>query len=115
MTAFAHSRSRAASVHASRAGSLVREIAKRREKPYKTEKSVVRARKRKLDLHVCSFRLDFVATADFILCLQTSYAHAPPGYISLPVGTPDLAELCKELSRQKGFPVTVVNVRLSAA
>lgn len=42
--------------------------------------------------------------------LQTSYQNPPPGYIFLPVGTPDLAERCKELSRQRGLPVSVVNV-----
>lgn len=44
--------------------------------------------------------------------IQTSHARAPDGYTFLPVGTPDLAERCKELSRQKGFTVNVVNVRL---
>ncbi|KAI7538091.1 hypothetical protein KC331_g10558 [Hortaea werneckii] len=74
----------------SRAGSTAREILKRREKPYKTEQQKVLAKKRKLDL-------------------QTSYRDPPTGYVFLPVGTPDLAERCKELSRQRGLPVSVVN------
>ncbi|RMY17235.1 hypothetical protein D0866_13523 [Hortaea werneckii] len=74
----------------SRAGSTAREIFKRREKPYKTEQQKVLAKKRKLDL-------------------QTSYRDPPTGYVFLPVGTPDLAERCKELSRQRGLPVSVVN------
>lgn len=74
--------------------SAARDTLKRRDKPYKTEHKRVLAKKRKLDLH-------------------TSYAYgdAPQGYAFLPVGTPDLADLCKELSRQRGFAVNVVNVR----
>ncbi|KAI7267313.1 hypothetical protein KC345_g7952 [Hortaea werneckii] len=74
----------------SRAGSTAREILKRREKPYKTEQQRVFAKKRKLDIH-------------------TSFRDPPPGYVSLPVGTPELAERCKELSRQRGLPVSLVN------
>ncbi|KAI6887295.1 hypothetical protein KC360_g1695 [Hortaea werneckii] len=74
----------------SRAGSTAREILKRREKPYKTEQSTVFAKKRKLNLY-------------------TSFREPPPGYVFLPVGTPELAERCKELSRQRGLPVSVVN------
>ncbi|KAI6816953.1 hypothetical protein KC332_g10535 [Hortaea werneckii] len=74
----------------SRAGSTAREILKRREKPYKTEQQRVFAKKRKLDIH-------------------TSFREPPPGYVSLPVGTPELAERCKELSRQRGLPVSLVN------
>ena len=36
----------------------------------------------------------------------------PSGYTFLPVGTPDLAERCKEISRKKDVPVNVVNVRI---
>ncbi|KAI7573592.1 hypothetical protein KC346_g20287, partial [Hortaea werneckii] len=70
--------------------STAREILKRREKPYKTEQQRVFAKKRKLDIH-------------------TSFRDPPPGYVSLPVGTPELAERCKELSRQRGLPVSLVN------
>jgi len=34
----------------------------------------------------------------------------PTGYTFLPVGTPDLAERCQEISRKKDVPVNVVNV-----
>ena len=52
MTSSTHGLSRATSARVSRASSMAHEIAKRRDKPYKTEKSLVKARKRKLDLHV---------------------------------------------------------------
>ncbi|KAM3419288.1 hypothetical protein BST61_g5225 [Cercospora zeina] len=74
-----------------RPASGARSIQKRRDKPYKTEQSRIVARKRKLDLH-------------------TTYTTAPEGFQFLPVGTPDLADRCKELSRQRGLPVNVVNV-----
>lgn len=46
--------------------------------------------------------------------IQTTFAeNAPPGFRFMPVGTPELAERCKELSRQRGFAVHVVNVRPS--
>ncbi|KAK5120979.1 hypothetical protein LTR85_005763 [Meristemomyces frigidus] len=89
MTTFTNGTSRAsASARASRAGSTAREIVKRRDKPYKTEQQRIIAKKRKLDLH-------------------TSYTKAPPGFVTLPIGTPDLAERCKELSRQRGLPMNV--------
>ncbi|KAI5369465.1 hypothetical protein Slin15195_G003410 [Septoria linicola] len=75
-----------------RPASAARNIQRRREKPYKTEQSRIVARKRKLDLH-------------------TTYTKAPDGFQFLPVGTPDLAERCKELSRQRGLPVNVVNAK----
>ncbi|KAF2206707.1 hypothetical protein CERZMDRAFT_103102 [Cercospora zeae-maydis SCOH1-5] len=75
-----------------RPASAARTIQKRRDKPYKTEQSRIVARKRKLDLH-------------------TTYTTAPEGFQFLPVGTPDLADRCKELSRQKGLPVNVVNAK----
>ncbi|KAF2859537.1 hypothetical protein K470DRAFT_277597 [Piedraia hortae CBS 480.64] len=34
---------------------------------------------------------------------------APPGYTFLPLGTPELSQLCKELSRRRGHAVYVVN------
>ncbi|KAF1823884.1 uncharacterized protein K489DRAFT_305206, partial [Dissoconium aciculare CBS 342.82] len=33
----------------------------------------------------------------------------PPGFQFLPVGTPELAERCKEISRIRGLPVDIVN------
>lgn len=57
MPTFTHVASRATSTHASRASSLAREIVKRREKPYKTEKKRVLARRKKLELHVRLFFL----------------------------------------------------------
>ncbi|EME48774.1 hypothetical protein DOTSEDRAFT_49180 [Dothistroma septosporum NZE10] len=75
-----------------RAGSLARALAKRRDKPYKTEQNRVFAKKRKLDLH-------------------TTYSDAPAGFTLLKVGTPELAGRCKELSRQRGLPVYVVNAK----
>jgi len=36
----------------------------------------------------------------------------PRGYTYMQVGTPDLAERCKEISRQKGFTVRLINVRI---
>ncbi|GIZ39968.1 hypothetical protein CKM354_000332700 [Cercospora kikuchii] len=75
-----------------RPASAARNIQKRRDKPYKTEQSRVVARKRKLDLH-------------------TTYTNPPDGFQFLPVGTPDLADRCKELSRQRGLPVNVVNAK----
>ncbi|KAK5132657.1 hypothetical protein LTR08_008779 [Meristemomyces frigidus] len=92
MAILANGASRGASARASRAGSTARAIVKRRDKPYKTEHQRVLTKKKKLDLH-------------------TSFATAPPGYTFLPVGTPDLAERCKELSRQKCFSVNVVNAK----
>ncbi|KXT01487.1 hypothetical protein AC578_4526 [Pseudocercospora eumusae] len=74
-----------------RPASAARAIQKRRDKPYKTEQSRIIAKKRKLHLH-------------------TTYTNAPSGFTFLPVGTPDLAERCKEISRQRGLPVNVVNV-----
>ncbi|KXT13616.1 hypothetical protein AC579_9763 [Pseudocercospora musae] len=75
-----------------RPASAARTIQKRRDKPYKTEQSRIIAKKRKLDLH-------------------TTYTNAPSGFTFLPVGTPDLAERCKEISRQRGLPVNVVNAK----
>ncbi|KAF2767964.1 hypothetical protein EJ03DRAFT_137463 [Teratosphaeria nubilosa] len=86
---------KASSGRVSRATSQARDIVKRRDKPYKTEQQTVFAKKRKLDLH-------------------TSYHQAPPGYIFVPVGTPELSERCKELSRQRGLPVNVVNAQPSS-
>lgn len=74
--------------------SNVRDIAKRREKPYKTEQATLLAKKKKkLDMHI-------------------SYTAAPPGYVFVPLGTPDLAELCKEISRQRDYSVNIVNVSM---
>ncbi|TKA80308.1 hypothetical protein B0A55_02214 [Friedmanniomyces simplex] len=85
--------SRAASARTSRAGSSARDIIKKRDKPYKTEHHRILAKKRKLNL-------------------QTTYRqNMPPGYTFLPVGTPDLAERCKEISRMKDVPVNVVNAK----
>ncbi|KAF7191349.1 hypothetical protein HII31_07372 [Pseudocercospora fuligena] len=89
MTASRAGTSRASSV---RPASAARTIQKRRDKPYKTEQSRIIAKKRKLDLH-------------------TTYTNAPSGFTFLPVGTPDLAERCKEISRQRGLPVNVVNAK----
>ncbi|KAH9845460.1 protein of unknown function DUF2293 [Teratosphaeria destructans] len=81
---------KAGSGRVSRAPSQAREIIKRRGKPYKTEQHTVFAKKRKLDLH-------------------TSYHRTPPGYVFMPVGTPELAAWCKELSRQRGLSANTVN------
>jgi len=74
-----------------RAGSVAREITKRRDKPYKTEQSRILVKKKKPNF-------------------RTTYRSAPPGFQFVPVGTYDLSERCKELSRQRGLPVTIVNV-----
>ncbi|KAK0934390.1 hypothetical protein LTR29_014052 [Friedmanniomyces endolithicus] len=85
--------SKAASARTSRAGSTARDIIKHRDKPYKTEQHRILAKKRKLNL-------------------RTTYTqHMPSGYTFLPVGTPDLAERCKEISRKKDVPVNVVNAK----
>ena len=43
---------------------------------------------------------------------QTTFGrNAPPGFRFLPVGTSELAERCKELSRQRDMAINVVNVR----
>ncbi|KAK1079031.1 hypothetical protein LTR33_006733 [Friedmanniomyces endolithicus] len=85
--------SKAASVRTSRAGSTARDIIKHRDKPYKTEQHRILARKRKLNL-------------------RTTYTqNMPSGYTFLPVGTPDLAERCKEISRKRDVPVNVVNAK----
>lgn len=42
---------------------------------------------------------------------QTSYTSPPEGFTYVPVGTPDLSERCKQLSKQRGLPVYIVNVR----
>ena len=89
MTISRNGASRAASVAST---STARDKLKRRDKPYRTEQNKVIAKKRKLDLH-------------------TTFQRAPPGYANLPIGTPELAELCKEMSRQQALPVYVVNVR----
>lgn len=48
-----------------------------------------------------------------LTAFQTSYnKDLPPGYTFLAVGTPELAEFCKELSRKRNLPVNVVNVCL---
>ncbi|KAK0927447.1 hypothetical protein LTR29_017635 [Friedmanniomyces endolithicus] len=84
--------SKAASARTSRSGSTARDIIKHRDKPYKTEQHHIMAKKRKLDL-------------------RTTYMYnMPTGYTFLPVGTPDLAERCQEISRKKDVPVNVVNV-----
>ncbi|KAK5110360.1 hypothetical protein LTR62_006068 [Meristemomyces frigidus] len=83
--------SRVASNRPSRAPSSARDIVKKRDRPFKTETQRVLAKRRKLDLHN-AFKKEM-----------------PAGYEFLPVGTPDLMERCKELSRQRGFPVNVVN------
>ncbi|KAK4560571.1 hypothetical protein LTR86_005768 [Recurvomyces mirabilis] len=83
--------SRITSNRPSRASSTVHDIMKKRDKPFKTETERVVAKKRKLHI-------------------RTAYKQAvPPGFKFLPVGTPDLAERCKEISRQKGCDVNVVN------
>ncbi|KAK5717897.1 hypothetical protein LTR15_008739 [Elasticomyces elasticus] len=82
--------SRAASARTSRAGSTARDILKKRNKPYKTEHERVMAKKRKLRL-------------------KTVYNELLPGYTFMPVGTPDLAERCKEISRKQNYDVSVVN------
>jgi hypothetical protein len=46
--------SRANSARISRASSTVRDIVKKRDKPYKTEQQLVLAKKRKLDIQVHS-------------------------------------------------------------
>ncbi|WPG99498.1 Hypothetical protein R9X50_00231300 [Acrodontium crateriforme] len=71
----------------------VQSIAKKRDKPYRLEQEKVIARKRKLNLH-------------------TTYTNtkAPAGFTFLAVGTPELADRCKELSRKRGLPVNIVNV-----
>lgn len=104
--------SRAATARVSRAGSTARDIVKKREKPYKTENKRVLAKKRKLDLHVRGPRTDDqIPYTLTVLDLQTSYYHkAPTGFAFLPLGTPELAERCKELSRLGGYAVNVVNV-----
>ncbi|KAF2722555.1 hypothetical protein K431DRAFT_221758 [Polychaeton citri CBS 116435] len=82
--------------HASRGHSVLsthssHNILKRRDKPYKSQKETVFAKKRKLHL-------------------QNSYERtAPPGYTFIPIGTPALAKKCKDLSRQRDYPVYVVN------
>lgn len=70
-----------------------------------------RGRKRKLNLKVCSNTslYKFLAPTD-LLRSQTTYYDPPRGYNFLPVGTPDLAELCKKKSRERELPVSVVNV-----
>lgn len=40
-----------------------------------------------------------------------TYDAAPPGYVFMPLGTPELADYCKNLSQQQGYPIHVVNVR----
>ncbi|KAK5160171.1 hypothetical protein LTS14_002278 [Recurvomyces mirabilis] len=83
--------SRITSNRPSGASSAVHDIMKKRDKPFKTETERVVAKKRKLHI-------------------RTAYKQAvPQGYKFLPVGTPDLAERCKEISRQKGCDVNVVN------
>ncbi|KAK4507369.1 hypothetical protein PRZ48_001104 [Zasmidium cellare] len=72
--------------------SVARTIAKRRAKPYKTEQSRVLAKKRKL-------------------ATQTTTANAPAGFTYVATGTPDLSDRCKELSKQRGLPVYIVNAK----
>ncbi|KAM0723034.1 hypothetical protein Q7P37_001233 [Cladosporium fusiforme] len=68
-----------------------RDTLKRRDKPYKLEQEKVVSKKRKLVLY-------------------TTYDQkAPQGYTFLAVGSNELAELCKELSRKRSLPVNVVN------
>ena len=57
MTASRAGTSRASSV---RPASAARTIQKRRDKPYKTEQSRIIAKKRKLDLHVCGPRWNWL-------------------------------------------------------
>ncbi|KAL1587080.1 hypothetical protein WHR41_04001 [Cladosporium halotolerans] len=84
------------STGASRASSVLsnaRTTLKRREKPYKTEQQKMIGKKRKLDVN-------------------TTYStQAPKGFIFLEVGTPDLAELCKEVSRKRSLPVHIVHAQ----
>ncbi|KAK3066137.1 hypothetical protein LTR53_017634 [Teratosphaeriaceae sp. CCFEE 6253] len=89
-----HAASSAASARTSRAGSTARDILKKRNRPYKTEQQLVFAKKRKLHLHTAAYTQAI-----------------PRGYTFLPVGTPDLAERCKEISRQKDYAVNVVNAK----
>lgn len=101
---------RAASI---RAPSIVRDHRKEREKPYRTEfKKAGTAKKKKINYRVCppSLPQRYVSRDTYPL-MQSTYQQAPRGYIFLPLGTNDLAERCKELSRQRNFPVQVVDVR----
>lgn len=82
-----HGKVRASSVLAQRS---VRD-ALRKDKPFRAEVPVVAPKKKKLDIHV-------------------SYAAPPPGFVFLPLGTPELADLCKEVSSQQGIPINIVHV-----
>lgn len=97
----------------SRAPSIVREHRKEREKPYRTEfKKAGTAKKKKINYRVCSPSFPHACVPpDTYPSTQSTYQHAPRGYTFLPLGTNDLAERCKELSRQRNFPVQVVDVR----
>ncbi|KAH0172627.1 hypothetical protein KCU67_g1651, partial [Aureobasidium melanogenum] len=70
--------------------SAAAKIRDRRKKTYKVQLQHVRTKKKKLKLHVCS-------------------ARPKEGYTFLPVGYADLAERCKEKSRQLGVDVAVVS------
>ncbi|KAG9675216.1 hypothetical protein KCU95_g2231, partial [Aureobasidium melanogenum] len=70
--------------------SAAAKIRDRRKKTYKVQLEHVRTKKKKLKLHVCS-------------------ARPKEGYTFLPVGYADLAERCKEKSRQLGVDVAVVS------
>jgi hypothetical protein len=107
-----------ASKGVSRATSVVssgnaRDLLKRRNKPYKTEQQKIIAKKRKLDIKVRPpSDPPQINGQRHWLFTQTTWGQnrPPPGYTFLALGTPDLAELCKELSRKRGLPVNVVNV-----
>ncbi|KAG9803778.1 hypothetical protein KCU63_g24047, partial [Aureobasidium melanogenum] len=76
--------------------SAAAKIRDRRKKTYKVQLEHVRTKKKKLKLHD----------------IQGS-ARPKEGYTFLPVGYADLAERCKEKSRQLGVDVAVVSVRIS--
>jgi hypothetical protein len=107
-----------ASKGVSRATSVVssgnaRDVLKRRNKPYKTEQQKIIAKKRKLDIKVRppSDPPQILRPRRWLVTQTTFGQNKPPfGYTFLALGTPDLAELCKELSRKRGLPVNVVNV-----
>ena len=107
----------------SRAPSLGRsqtavDTARRREKKpsYKLQFDLVPAAKKRLHLHVSPLQCQTSVPFVLIEHLQkTDRTQPPQGYTFLAIGHADLADKCKELSRDNGVPVNVVSVRVCFA
>ena len=96
-----------------RSHSAVTTARRRDKKPsYKIQFDLVTAPKKRLYLHVCCLHSPVhTARADGVI-QKTDRTQPPKGYTFLAIGHADLADKCKDLSREKGVSVNVVSVSI---